>query len=68
MNSQTAVTFAKTLDKVPGRIIQVVQNLSSGYSRIGIVCFSYLFDNSLNSHTLEARGCGHFSHLQRQPI
>ena len=34
-------------------------NLSSGCSRIDIVCEDY-FDNSLKSHTREARGSGHF--------
>ena len=36
-----------------------MKNLSSGSSRIDIVCDSY-FDNSLKSHTRKARGCAQF--------
>ena len=55
-NSQAAVTTAVT---TADGIIEFVKKLSSGCSRIDIVCDSY-FDNSLKSHTREARGCGQF--------
>ena len=55
-NAQAAVTTAVT---TADGIIEFVKNLSSGCSRIDIVCDSY-FDNSLKSHTREARGCGQF--------
>ena len=50
----TAITFSEFADG-----IKSVQNLSSGCSRINIVCDSYL-DISLKSHAREARGCEHF--------
>ena len=50
----TAITFNEFTDA-----IKSAQNLSSGCSRIDIVCDSY-FDISLKSHTREARGCKHF--------
>ena len=50
----TAITFNEFADG-----IKSVQNLSSGCSRINIVCDSYL-DISLKSHAREARGCEHF--------
>ena len=59
VNSQAAVTTAKTFNEFADGIIEFVKNLSSGCSRIDIVCDSY-FDNSLKSHTREARGCGQF--------
>ena len=45
VNSQADVTTAKTFIKFADGIIKFVQNLSSGCSRIDIVCDSY-FDNS----------------------
>ena len=59
VNSQTAVTTTKTFDEFADEVIEFVKNLSSGCSRIDIVCDSY-FENSLKSHTREARGCGQF--------
>ena len=59
VNSQAAVTTAKTFNEFADEVIEFVKNLSSGCSRIDIVCDSY-FDNSLKSHTREARGCGQF--------
>ena len=59
LNSQAAVTTAKTFNEFAGEVIEFVKNLSSGCSCIDIVCDSY-FDNSLKSHTREARGCGQF--------
>ena len=59
VNSQAAVTTAKTLNEFADIVIKFVKNLSSGCSHIDIVCDSY-FDNSLKSHTCEARGCGQF--------
>ena len=59
VNSQATVTTAKTFDEFADEVIEFVNNLSSGCSRIDIVCDSY-FDNSLKSHTREARGCGQF--------
>ena len=59
VNSQAAVTTAKTFNEFADEVIEFVKNLSSGYSHIDIVCDSY-FDNSLKSHTREARGCGQF--------
>ena len=59
VNSQAIVTTAKPFNKFSDGIIKFVHNLSSGYSRIDIVCDSY-FDNSLKSHTLETCGCGQF--------
>ena len=59
VNSQTAVTTTKTFDEFADEVIEFVKNLSSGCSHIDIVCDSY-FDNSLKSHTREARGCGQF--------
>ena len=52
VNSQAAVTTADG-------IIAFVKNLSTECSHIDITCDSY-FDNSLKSHTREARGCGQF--------
>ena len=52
VNSQAAVTTADG-------IIVFVKNLSTECSHIDITCDSY-FDNSLKSHTREARGCGQF--------
>ena len=49
-----AITFNKFTDA-----IKSAQNLSSGCSRIDIVCDSY-FDISLKSHTREDGGCKHF--------
>ena len=59
VNSQAAVTTAKTFNEFADEVIEFVKNLSSGCSHIDIVCDSY-FDNSLKSHTREARGCGQF--------
>ena len=59
VNSQSAVTTAKTFNEFADGIIEIVEYLSSGCSCIDIVCDSY-FDNSLKSHTREARGCGQF--------
>ena len=59
VHSQAAVTTAKTFNKFADQVIGFVKNLSSGCSHIDIVCGSY-FDNSLKSHTCEARGCGQF--------
>ena len=59
VNSQAAVTTAKTFNEFADEVIEFVKNLSSGCSCIDIVCDSY-FDNSLKSHTREARGCGQF--------
>ena len=59
VNSQAAFTTATTFNESADGIIKYVENLSSGCSRIGIFCDSY-FDNSLKSHTCEARGCGQF--------
>ena len=53
LNSQAAVTIAKTFNKFADGIVKFVQNLS----RIDIVCDSY-FDKSLKSDTLAARVCG----------
>ena len=50
----TAITFNEFADG-----IKSVRNLSSGCSRINIVCDSD-FDISLKSHTREARGCEQF--------
>ena len=57
VNSQTAVTTGKTFNEFADRITEFIKNLSSGCSCSDIVCDSY-FDNSLKSHTREARGCG----------
>ena len=57
VNSQAAVTTAKTFNEFTDEVIEFVKNLSSGCSRIDIVCHNY-FDNSLKSHTREARSCG----------
>ena len=59
VNSRAVVTTVKTFNEFEDGIIEFVKNLSSGCSRIDIVCDSY-FDNSLKSHTREARGCGQF--------
>ena len=61
VNSQAAVTTAKTFNKFSDGIIIFVENLSSGCSRINILCDGYL-DNSLKSksHIPEARGCGQY--------
>ena len=59
VNSQAAVTTTKTFNEFVDGVIELIKNLSSGCSRIDIVCDSY-FDNSLKSHTHEARGCGQF--------
>ena len=56
VNSQAAVTTAVT---TADGIIAFVKNLSTECSHIDITCDSY-FDNSLKSHTREARGCGQF--------
>ena len=56
MNSQETGTKGKTLQIADWRLIYA-QNLSCGCSCIDIVCDSY-FNNSLKSHTPEARGCG----------
>ena len=55
LNSQAAVTIAKTFNKFADGIVKFVQNLS----RIDIVCDSY-FDKSLKSDTLAAGACGKF--------
>ena len=57
LSSQAAVTIAKTFNKFEDGIVKFVHNLSSGCSRIDIVCDSY-FDKSLKSDTLAARVCG----------
>ena len=59
LNSQAAVTIAKTFNKFADGIVEFVRNLSSGCSRIDIVCDSY-FDKSLKSDTLAAGACGKF--------
>ena len=59
VNSQAAITTAKAFSEFADGIINFVENLSSGCSPIDILCDSY-FDNSLKSHTCEARGCGQF--------
>ena len=56
INSQAAVTTAKTFNEFADGTLQ---NMYFGCSRTDIVCDSY-FDNSLKSHTREARGCGQF--------
>ena len=58
-NFQAAFTIAKTFNKFTDGIIKFSHNLSSGCSRINVVCDSY-FGNSLKSGTLAARGCGQF--------
>ena len=55
----SATAFFQAAVTTADGIIEFAQNLSSGCSRIDIVCDSY-FDNSLKSHTREARGCGQF--------
>ena len=64
VNSQAAVTTAKTFNEFADIVIKFVKNLSSGCSHIDIVCDSY-FDNSLKSHTCEAHGCGQFPPFTR---
>ena len=59
VNSQAAVTTDKTFNEFADGIIEFVNNLSSGCSRIDIVCDSY-FDNFLKSHTREVRDCEQF--------
>ena len=59
VNSQADVTTVNTFNEFADGIIKFVKNLSSGYSRIHAVWDSY-FDNSLKSHTREARSCGQF--------
>ena len=59
VNSQAAVTTAKTFNEFADGIIEFVKNPSSGCSLIDLICDSY-FDNSLKSLTCEARGCGPF--------
>ena len=59
VNSQAAVTAAKTFYEFADGVIEFVKNLSSGCSRIDVVCDSY-FDNSLKSYTREIRGCRQF--------
>ena len=61
INSQAAVTTAKTFNEFSDGIIKFVENLSSGCSHINILCDSYL-DNSLKSksHIRESRGCGQY--------
>ena len=59
VNSQATVTTAKTFDEFADEVIEFVNNLSSGCSRIDIVCDSY-FDNFLKSHTREVRDCEQF--------
>ena len=59
VNSQAAVTTAKTYNEFADGIIAFVKNSSSECSRVDIACDSY-FDNSLKSHTREARGCRQF--------
>ena len=59
VNSQAAVTTAKTYNEFADGIIAFIKNLSSECLRIDIACDSY-FDNSLKSHTREARGCRQF--------
>ena len=65
LNSQAAVTIAKTFNKFADGIVKFVQNLS----RIDIVCDSY-FDKSLKSDTLAARVFvdNYFQLLRKQPI
>ena len=66
LSSQAAVTIAKTFNKFEDGIVKFVHNLSSGCSRIDIVCDSY-FDKSLKSDTL-AFVDNYFQLLQKQPI
>ena len=57
VDSQAAVTTVKTFKELADGIIKFVENLSSGCSRVDILCDSY-FDNSLKLHTRETRLCG----------
>ena len=55
VNSQAAVSTVKTFSEFADGIIEFAKNVCSACSHIDIVCDSY-FDNSLKSHTREARG------------
>ena len=57
VDSQAAVTTVKTFKELADGIIKFVENLSSGCSRVDILCDS-CFDNSLKLHTRETRRCG----------
>ena len=59
VNSQAAVTTANIFNEFADGITKFVENLSSGCSRIDTVWDNY-FDNSLKSHTREARSCRQF--------
>ena len=59
VNSQAAITTTSTFNEFADGIIKFVENLSSSCSRIDTVWDSY-FDNSLKSHTREARSCEQF--------
>ena len=59
VNSQAAATTAQAFNEFADGIIEFVKNMSSGCSCIDIASNSY-FDNSLKSHTREARDCGQF--------
>ena len=67
VNSQAAVTTAKTFNEFADEVIEFVKNLSSGCSRIDIVCDSY-FDNSLNRIHVKLVVVDNSFHLQKQPI